>query len=131
MQTGLDHQSNTNQPDLFRIANRMLRMAIPAFFLLFVISYYTYHTEVSNDREMFMSQEHLKVSHQEQIFSRALHNIIEDLVILSYHNDLREMVNGVNLADDPHREAVIDEFLSFSSQKPQYHQIRLFYLLVW
>jgi len=106
------------------VAMRTVSVFLPALFLLLAASYYVYDTEVSNDRKIFFSHEQLKLSHQQQTFTRMFHNIIEDLVILSYHSDLREMVNDPDFDAELHKQAVTQEFLGFASQKPEYHQIR-------
>lgn len=97
----------------------------PALFVLLAISYYTYQSEVSADRNMISTSELLIISQHEKELGDRFKDTISDLFVLSEDRDLKHILNDPDDDLEEHIGALNFQFPSFITHKKVYDQIRL------
>ncbi len=102
-------------------AKRFLIIFLPLVILLGGILAVFYYQQVKNERTIIETGEVQHVSHQMDIVINDLQSIVSDLMFLSEQNELQEMLDS---GEAGVRKALTEEWLSFSTYKGLYDQIR-------
>ncbi len=110
-----------SQVSLRRVAKRFLIIFLPLVILLGSILVVFYYQQAKNERTIIETEEVQHVSHQMDIVINDLQSIVSDLMFLSEQNELQEMLDS---GEAGVRKALAKEWLSFSTHKGLYDQIR-------
>lgn len=108
-----------------RFAKRLMLLFFPALFLLLAISYNTYQSEVTANRNIVSERELLTISQHEKELEDRFKDTISDLFVLSEDRDLRHILNDPDNDLEEHISTLNFQFPSFITHKKVYDQIRL------
>ncbi len=102
-------------------AKRFLTIFLPLAGLVVGVTMIIYHSEVRSERVILETNQANKVDQLSKIIGRDLDAVVSDLMIISAHRELIEMLESGKVG---HRRALAQEFLTFSKHKRLYDQIR-------
>lgn len=111
----------TSQVSLRPVAKRFLITFLPLMALLGVILAIFYYQEAEGKRVIIETEEIQHVGHQVDIVVNDFQVVVSDLIFLSGQNELQMILES---GDAGWREALAEEWLSFSACKRLYDQIR-------
>ena len=100
---------------------RFLIIFLPLMILVGSITMFVYYKDVKTKRLILEAREVEVLNHQKDIIVGSIMSIMSDLMFLSDHIKLKEMLEGGNVGD---KEDLSKDFLSFSIKKELYDQIR-------
>jgi diguanylate cyclase (GGDEF)-like protein len=101
---------------------RFIVILLPLLCLLTATSTGIYFEKTKTERLLLQDRESNSLEQQQQIFKNIFKSITTDLMVLSAHHDLEQMLDGI--AGD-HQQELSNEFLAFSHYKGIYDQVRL------
>ena len=103
------------------ITKRFVIILLPLLCLLVTTSAGVYFEKAKTERLMLESRESNSLEQQQQIFKNIFKSVITDVMVLSAHYSLHQMLDGIV---DDHQQVLSNELLAFSRHKGFYDQVR-------
>lgn len=103
------------------ITKRFVVILLPLLCVLIAVSSGLYFEKTKTERLILKSREANSLEKQQQIFKNIFKSVVTDVMVLSAHYSLYQMLNGIV---GNHRQVLAHELLAFSRHKGLYDQVR-------